>query len=355
MVRALKKVNDTSCHRCFRRRLIAMLIALPLAACQPVSGSPEPSAGPSVEPSVEPSAATSSAEPYAGAEALVSVAAGPRGVAEYAGSIWVACTRGGLIQRVDPRTNAITAEIRAGERPVTLVTAGGALWASVLNGEPSSDDTVVRLDAETNAVDLKVAVPVFHNIAAGAGAVWVVDSLGVLRRVDAATGQLTEAVAAGADTVGLAADDNAVWGIRGNGVVWRYPTSAGELVEADLGVTVPGRSRAAIGPEGLVVAVPGTVLVLDPDRLVRLTELALPGMTLVNDLFETDTDVWLSANLKDLALELDGGAVLRLDPVTLEIRDVYHLGPESSGVVVAGGYVWAVDQQDDRLARFSLD
>jgi streptogramin lyase len=325
--------------------LAPLAVAVALFGCQ---------AGSSPSPSVTEVSPVSMPGPYAGAEAIISVALGPRGLAISDGSIWVASTRGNLVQRVDPASNEVTAEIQAGQRPVTPVTIDGSLWVSVLNGEASSDDELVRIDPATDAVDLRVTVPVFHNVAAGAGAIWVVDGVGQLRRVDAASGELSEAIAAGANTVGLAADDIAVWGIRGDRMVWRYPATGGELLEAELGAAVPGRSRVAVGAGAVWVAVPGTLRAFDPQGLDLIAELAMPGMEMVNDLFVRPTDVWLSANVTDPALGLDGGSVLRIDPGSLEVLEVFRLGPESSGVMVGDGSLWAVDQQDHQLARFPL-
>jgi streptogramin lyase len=285
---------------------------------------------------------------------VIDVAAGPRGVAFADGSVWVASTVGGVITRVDPTSNTVVAEIAA-TRPVTLVTIDGQLWASVLNGDPSSDDEIVRIDTATNSIGEVVRVPVFHNIVAGAGAIWAVDRAGELRRVEPVSGAVTTAGAVGAMTIGIAANDEALWGIRGDRIAWRLPVDGGQLLESSLDVTVPGRSRVAVGPDAdasVWVAVPGAVLTLDPVDLSDAIRLSLPGVELVNDLWATETDVWLSANVTDDALGLDGGSILRLDPATAEVTATYRLGPESSGVVVAAGSVWAVDQADNKLARY---
>lgn len=333
--------------------VLALIIgAFLLGSCQ-AGGVEQPSAPPSAPPSVHPTPEPAR-EPYDGASAVVEVPAGPRGIASAGGFLWVASTLADRISRVDPASDTVADELAAGGRPVTLVTLGDHLWASLLNGEASSDDEVVRIDPATGSVDLRVVVPVFHNIAAAAGAIWVVDSLGTLRRVDAASGEISVATNAVPNTVALAADNTAVWGIRGDRTVWRYPMDDGQLVEAGLEVAVTGRSRLAVGAGALWVAVPGTVLALDHETLAQAAELAVPGMDLVNDLFVTSSDVWLSANVTDPALGLAGGAILRLDPGTLEIRETYRLGPESSGVIAVEGSLWAVDQGDHRLARFPL-
>ena len=320
-----------------------------LSACTPAAQSAAGSvAGTSASPS--------DPEPYAGASAVIDVAGGPRGVAYADGSVWVASTIGGAIQRVDPATNAVTAEIQVG-RPVTLVTLDGELWASVLNGDPSSDDEVVRIDTGADTVAERIAVPVFHNIAAGAGAIWTVDGVGELRRIEPRTGDVMSFGSAGGVTIGIAANHQAVWGIREDGTAWRIPVTGGPLLEAPMDVPVPGRSRVAVGSGAgsmVWVAVPGSVLALDPTDLSVVTSLPIAGMELVNDLWVSETDVWLSANVVDGELGLDGGAVLRLDPENGEVGAVFGLGPESSGVVAEADSLWAVDQADDKLARFAL-
>lgn len=332
--------------------VLALVAAVVLAGCRSV-GPPAASVQPSVAGSEQPPSGPT-LEPYAGAQAVIPVALGPRGVAFADGAVWVASTRGDLIQRVDTTTNEVVGEISPGERPVTLVTLDGALWASLLNGDPATDDEVVRLDPATGSVEHRVNVPVHHNITVGGGAIWVVDATGQLRRVDGQDGTVTDAVPTGLGPVAIAANDVAVWGIRGNGTAWRHPIDGGELLEASLSVAVPGRSRVAVGDGAVLVAVPGAVLALDPDSLDLRAELALPEMSLVNDLLVTGSDAWLSANVESERLGLDGGSVLRLDAATLEIVAALRLGPESSGVTVAEGSVWAVDQSDHRLARFPL-
>jgi hypothetical protein len=101
--------------------------------------------------------------------------------------------------------------------------------------------------------------------------------------------------------------------------------------------------------------VPGDVFALDPANLEVTAHLSVPEMSLVNDLWASATDVWLSAHVESDELGLDGGSILQLDPATLEVRRTLRLGEESSGVVVAEGSVWGVDQDRDQLARYPLE
>jgi streptogramin lyase len=331
-----------------QKRLIGIVVALGLTAgCGGQATSRSTAASPS---------ASQTPGPYAGASAQVEVAAGPRGVAVTGGSVWVASTIGNLLQRVDPTSNQVVATVEL-QRPVTLVVLDDELWVSVLNANPESDDELVRIDLATNAVAERISIPVFHNIAASAGSLWAADSRGELRRVDGTTGEVTEVGSMGGVSIGLAASEEAVFGIREDGMAWRLPVAGGAPMTSPLDVEVPGRSRVAVGPgadASVWVAVPRTVLALDPEDLSVRASLSLPGMELVNDLWVDDTDVWLSANVIDPALGLDGGSILRLDRATAEVRATFRLGPESSGVVVADGTLWAVDQADGVLARWVL-
>jgi hypothetical protein len=336
-----------------RARLLAPMTVLVLAAC---SGGTAESPSPIPASQAQTPMPSATIGPYAGAEAVIPMAGQPRGVAYAAGSIWVANALGDVVQRVDPGTNAVVAELDVGARPITLVNLGEQLWVSVLNGDPESDDELVLIDTDANAGDSRVVVPVRHNIAAGGGLLWVQDLNGNLRSVDPDTGSVADVTTSGLQPVALAANDVAVYGIRGNGTAWRWPIAGdGELLETSLGVAVPGRSRVWAGGDGLWVAVPGDVYALDPTTLEVVAHLSLPEMSLVNDLWGSETDLWLSAHVESDALGLDGGSILELDPMTLEIRRTLPLGEESSGVVVAEGSVWGVDQSLDQLARYPVE
>ncbi len=326
---------------------LVLPLALVLAACAadaPAAGTPAPSASSTALPSPVPP------EDYAAASELIEVGEQPRGVAALDGSIWVANGRGASIMRVDAATNDVVAEIETRPRPITLVAAGGSLWASVLDGDRTDDDRILRIDPATNEVTAHVEVPVFHNIATDGESIWAVDGAGTLRRLSVASATVLGDTTVGAGTVGLGAEDGVVWGIREDGVAWRLGTD-GELLEFELGVAVPGRSRVAVGGERVWIAVPGTILVLDALDGHPLGEIELAGMSLVNDLVVAGDEVWLSANVSDAELGLSGGSALLIDPWELRIVESYRLGPESSGIAVLDGSVWVVDQRDDLLVR----
>lgn len=326
---------------------LVLPLALVLAACAadaPAAGTPTPSASSTAVPTPVPP------EDYAAASELIEVGEQPRGVAALDGSIWVANGRGASIMRVDAATNEVVAQIETRPRPITLVTAGGSLWASVLDGDRTDDDRILRIDPATNEVTAHVEVPVFHNIATDGESIWAVDGAGTLHRLSVASASVLGETTVGAGTVGLGAEDGVVWGIREDGVAWRLGTD-GELMEFELGVAVPGRSRVAVGGERVWIAVPGRIMVLDALDGHPLGEIELPGMSLVNDLLVAGGEVWLSANVNDTERGLSGGSALLIDPWEVRIVESYRLGPESSGIAALDGSVWVVDQRDDVLVR----
>lgn len=61
----------------------------------------------------------------------ISVDDGPTSVAFGAGSVWVANTAGGTVSRIDPETNEIEATIPVGNAPTGIAMTGGLVWVAV--------------------------------------------------------------------------------------------------------------------------------------------------------------------------------------------------------------------------------
>ena len=104
----------------------------------------------------------------------------PMGVLVTPSTVWVASTRGGSVQRFDPNTNKLTANISVGpagpDGPHLLARGLGSIWTSIPN-----IGSVVRIDETTNAVlaTIPVTGPVTGRnrpcgaLAVGSAAVWV--------------------------------------------------------------------------------------------------------------------------------------------------------------------------------------
>jgi virginiamycin B lyase len=117
--------------------------------------------------------------------------ANPKGelnVVAGAGSIWVASDEKGVIVRVDPASNVVTASVRVDPGTWYLAFGLGSLWA--VSAEHQS---LQKIDPQTNAVAGRTPLgrePGF--LVAGEGAVWVQEQGdGTLARIDPATGSVS--------------------------------------------------------------------------------------------------------------------------------------------------------------------
>jgi DNA-binding beta-propeller fold protein YncE len=143
--------------------------------------------------------------------------ANPKGelnVAYGAGSIWVASDTKGVISRVDPKKNVVTAKVSVDPDTFYLAFGLGSLWAV-----SATQQSLQRVDPRTNTVTNKTALgrePGF--LVAGEGAVWVQEQGdGTVARIDAKTGEVTGRVKVG---------DNLKWGDidAAGGKVWLRTT-----------------------------------------------------------------------------------------------------------------------------------
>jgi virginiamycin B lyase len=117
--------------------------------------------------------------------------ANPKGelnVVAGAGSIWVASDDNGVIARVDPASNSVTASIQVDPSSYYLAFGFGSLWAV-----SAVHQSLQKIDPETNSVVKRTALGLEPGfLVAGEGAVWVQEQGdGTLARIDPASGELT--------------------------------------------------------------------------------------------------------------------------------------------------------------------
>jgi class 3 adenylate cyclase/streptogramin lyase len=118
------------------------------------------------------------------------------------GSVWTTDIVGGTVSRYDPETMRRVAEIDVPTGADYLVSGDVSVWAL----SPGTG-TLSRIDPTTNDVLGVVQVgPEPSGLTAGAGAIWVGDEDGVIRRVDEETRDVTE-ISFGAPVRTLAFDD----------------------------------------------------------------------------------------------------------------------------------------------------
>ncbi len=106
------------------------------------------------------------------------------------GAVWItATTSPGLVQRIDPTRNQVAATIPVGPYPRFLAVGDGSVWTL-----DQGDGTVSRIDPTTNrlAATVQAEVPGSGgDIATGGGRVWVRATRTLLSVIDPGTNQIT--------------------------------------------------------------------------------------------------------------------------------------------------------------------
>jgi peptide/nickel transport system substrate-binding protein len=91
-----------------------------------------------------PESAVTRYDPGTGDVRKIAVGKGPVGVAYKSGAVWVADSLDGTITRIDPDTNGVRV-VRVGSEP-TALSAGTAMWATVLPGPASHRGGTLRIE-----------------------------------------------------------------------------------------------------------------------------------------------------------------------------------------------------------------
>lgn len=141
-------------------------------------------------------------------------------------AVWATAKVPGMVYRIDPATNTVVAEIRAGRYAHGIVIAPDAVWVS-----NAHEETVSRIDPATNlAVAFVEGSGSGVGLALGEGWVWSSSrNTGDLHRIDPASNQATAVVQIGGWPYGIAFADGVLWVSDGITKVYGIPINS--LVE----------------------------------------------------------------------------------------------------------------------------
>ncbi|HEX2754448.1 MAG TPA: hypothetical protein VHM48_03235 [Candidatus Limnocylindrales bacterium] len=201
----------------------------------------------------------------------------PKGVLVTGSAVWIANTRGGSVQRIDPKTNKIAKTIPVGPTgpsgPNWLAQGSGSIWVGIPNS-----GSVVRISETTNAIEATIAIPgpasPCGGLAAGTTAIWITscDGGNLVTQIDPATNAVVGTIDLGGRgyTFAMIADRP-----------WISPTD-GQIVRVDPvrhvvdRVIAPGTGFSGGGD---VVAAAGSLWVIDgaANRVLRLPIAAFGG------------------------------------------------------------------------------
>src|SRR6266540_3707326 len=165
---------------------------------------------------------------------------GPAGVAFGAGAVWVPVAVPGSVWRIDPKTNKAVAKIPLGESLagfIGVTATDDAVWIS--SGEQQNGERggiLMRIDPHRNRVTARGHVMCLvdtggplgftQTIALGAGSVWLADPLsGVVLRVDPTDLEVVARIRTGAITA-LAFGSGGVWAVGKPGILRIDPATS---------------------------------------------------------------------------------------------------------------------------------
>ncbi len=220
------------------------------------------------------------------------------------GAVWVASAAAGLIYRVDPEQNQVTLQISAKmwDSEGSIAVDFGSVWAVVSFDQP--ERTLARFDARTGKLLAQIALPAGGaGVAVADGAIWVTSPIqGEVFRVDPATDTVTATVETGGQPRFIAADAKALWILDQSGAVQRIDTgSATSVASIPLGHRFGG-GDIAVGGGSVWVSLHGMpVIRIDPDS------------NQVRDIYEGDA-MGDAIRFGAGSLWVSGGALSRIAP-----------------------------------------
>jgi YVTN family beta-propeller protein len=247
---------------------------------------------------------------------------------------------------IDPRTNAVVAEIPVGIEPGPVAAGRGTVWVGNLQ-----DRSLTKIDARRRAAvgtfSLENRTPT--GLAVAGGGVWVAHGLrGELTRLDSQFGQPTGRVVVttrpfAAPTGAVAVGARRVWAVFGDSTLARVEQTARPRLS---GSTLTGSNPAAVvvGNGAVWVANSGdaTVQRFDPRT------------------FEEGPVAVVSVGRRPIALAYGAGAlwvanegddsVTRVDPGTGAATNI-PVGDRPAAVAVGAGAVWVANSGDGTIAR----
>ncbi|MEP7345048.1 MAG: YncE family protein [Gemmatimonadaceae bacterium] len=146
----------------------------------------------------------------------VADASGELSVATGGGSVWLLTDSTGILSRIDPTTNKVTARIPVQPHSFATVFGFGSVWITTTGSKGARDaGSVQRIDPATNAVVATIRVgPTPRFLAAGEGGVWTLNQGdGTVSRIDPATNRLVATIPAGVAGGGgdIAAGAGRIW------------------------------------------------------------------------------------------------------------------------------------------------
>jgi YVTN family beta-propeller protein len=243
------------------------------------------------------------------------------------------------VAALDTGSNRIVADVPVGNGPTSVAAGEGAVW--VVN---SVDETVSRVDPETGGVVQRIDVggdP--GGIAVGGGAVWVANSLdATVSRIDPQTNREVETIPVGLTPTALGVDGKTVWVTSAEErSVTRIDAVRGRVVDR-IQTGALGRGIAVGGGSVWVTDESSRSVVRIDSRRGRIVETVSVGNGPTGIAFG-DGSVWVANSLD--------GTVSRIDPGTNTVTATIPVGEGPDSIAVGPGVVWVSGEFSEEIVR----
>jgi streptogramin lyase len=194
--------------------------------------------------------------------AEIALVGGVNGMLTAFGHLWVLDRSGPVVMKIDPTTATQVASVRVEGSPRGMVATDEGIW---LVREIPGVVSLIDPEAVTIVEEVNVA-PGIRGLVAGEGALWTTRArFGTVFRIDLADRSVGEPIAVGDDPRGIS---------FGHGYVW-IGDVAGQLAQVDpRSGQVAGRYPFAVGTFG-GIPVGDQLWVVEPDRIVQIDPAAL--------------------------------------------------------------------------------
>ncbi len=266
-------------------------------------------------------------------------------------SVWI--SNGGLnaLQRIDPKTNKVVAEVKVNEPCAAFAIGFGSVWVMSCGNK-----SIIRIDPGTNKIVASIPMTIADaegSIVAGENGVWILsDKKGILTRIDPGTNEVVANIKVKPNSFAAMAGFGSVWITNtgdekssGNGSVQRIDPKTNKVIS---NIVVGKQPRfLALGEKGIwtLNQFDGSVTKIDPttDKVIATIACNVPGTG--GDISAGSGFVWVRAK-KELLLVIDpkiNKVVTRFGP------------PAGSGAVrVGGGVVWVSAHDVNKVWRVEV-
>jgi hypothetical protein len=257
-------------------------------------------------------------------------------------ALWIA-DEAGMLRAYDGRSDRPMATVDIGQAPLewNLVGGGGVIWAY------ANDGRIVRIDAKSARVTARLRLPVIDKPGISSvyythATLWIQRRDGLWHVGDSGSPTMA-AVPADFTAAFVATDERWLWASSTDGRLLRLDPVDGSTTAIGQNPVLKGAAAFAAGPDGLVVASPPTVAILNPGTAETTNSISLPDDNTGVSLHVAASYAWAVTGTAAVPLRYPATG-----PVSLS--DSAWTAPPTTGF----GSLWIGDDLNLRLIRIPL-